>query len=108
MRNTAADGLTIAQVIAALLTVAKGERRLAVLSAQETMQRTGSVPPAIASTLRAMYRSNLSKIREVEAARERARVTMALERNGSSRSSLESEQDRKAQDAIKRKTDLGF
>jgi hypothetical protein len=106
--STGADGLTVAQLIAALLTVMKGERRSAVLGAQETLQRNGSVAPAIATMLRGLYRSNVSKIREVEAARERARVTMALERNGSSRDSLESEQDRKATVAAIRKTDLGF
>jgi hypothetical protein len=50
----------------------------------------------------------MSKILEVEASRERARVSMALDRNGMSRESLESEQDRKAKTAAIRKTDLGF
>lgn len=108
MPSGSADGLTVAQLIAALLTVMKGERRLAVLSAQDMLQRQGSVSPAIASQMRGLYRSNMSKILEVEASRERARVSMALDRNGMSRESLESEQDRKAKTAAIRKTDLGF
>lgn len=108
MTSRSAEGLNPAQLIADLLLVVRGDRRSAVLEAQKTLQRTGTIPVSVAASLRKMYVANLAKIREAHAARERARVSMALEKSGTDRSSLDAESQRKAKEAAVKKGDLGF
>ena len=108
MTSRNAEGLTAAQLIADLLLVVRGDRRSAVLEAQKTLQGTGSIPVSVAASLRRMYGLNLAKIREAHEARERARVSMALEKSGGTRSSLNAESERKAKEAASKKGDLGF
>jgi hypothetical protein len=108
MTSRNAEGLTAAQLIADLLLVVRGDRRSAVLEAQKTLQGTGTIPVSVAASLRRLYVSNLAKIHEAHTARERARVSMALEKSGDTRSALNAESERKAKEVVLKKGDLGF
>jgi hypothetical protein len=102
------DGVPVHQLIADLLSIKLGDRRSAVLGAQKTLQDTGVLPLAVAKMLRSMYSSNHAKIRAVYEARERARVSVALESIQKTRMELEAEASAKAQVELRRKNDLGF
>ena len=102
------QGIPIATVIADLLAVQLGGRRSRVLEARKVLQDNGSIPVLLASELRRLYAANAARIVELHAARERARVSMALERNGADRSSLEAVVAERAAVDAKRKDDLGF
>jgi len=102
------QGLPVAQLIADLLAVPLGGRRSAVLEAQKRLQERGSLPESLARELRSLYSRNASRIAELHAARERARVSMALAATGKGRDTLEAEVAAKAVAVANKKRDLGF
>jgi hypothetical protein len=102
------QGLPVAQLIADLLAVPLGGRRSAVLEAQKRLQERGSLPESLARELRSLYSRNASRIAELHAARERARVSMALAATGKGRDTLEAEVAAKAVAEANKKRDLGF
>lgn len=102
------QGLPVAQLIADLLAVPLGGRRSAVLDAQKRLQERGSLPESLARELRSLYSRNASRIAELHAARERARVSMALAATGKGRDTLEAEVAAKAVAEANKKRDLGF
>jgi hypothetical protein len=102
------QGVPIATVIADLLSIQLGGRRSRVLDARKALQDKGSIPVSLATELRGLYAKNAARIAELHAARERARVSMALERNGTGRADLEAVVTERAAADAKRKDDLGF
>lgn len=102
------QGLALAQVIADLLAVPLGGRRSAVLEARKRLQEKGSLPESLARELRSLYARHSTRIAEVHAARERARVSMALASIGADRSDLEAAVSQREQAEAKKKGDLGF
>lgn len=102
------QGLPLSQVIADLLAVPLGGRRSAVLEARKRLQEKGNLPESLARELRSLYARNAARITELHAARERARVSMALASIGADRVTLEAETARKAEEAAAKKGDLGF
>ena len=72
------------------------------------MQEKGSLPESLARELRSLYARNAVRIEELHAARERARVSMALAEAGKGRETLEAEVAAKAVVAANKKRDLGF
>ena len=102
------QGLPVAQVIADLLAVPLGGRRSAVLEARKRLQDQGNLPEGLARELRSLYSRNATRITEMHAARERARVSMALASTGKARETLEAEVALKAVAEASRKRDLGF
>lgn len=102
------QGLPVAQVIADLLAVPLGGRRSAVLDARKRLQEKGNLPESVARELRSLYARNATRIAELHAARERARVSMALADTGKARETLEAEVAAKAVAEASKKRDLGF
>ena len=102
------QGLPLSQVIADLLAVPLGSRRSAVLEARKRLQEKGNLPESLARELRSLYARNAARITELHAARERARVSMALASIGVDRVTLEAETAKKAEAAAAKKGDLGF
>lgn len=102
------QGLSVAQLIADLLAVPLGSRRSAVLEARNRLQKQGSLPESVARELRSLYARNATRIAELHAARERARVSMALASTGKARDTLEAEVAAKAVAETSKKRDLGF
>lgn len=108
MRKGAADGLTPAELCADLLAIPLGARRDAVLRARAALQATGSLPLEVVTALRRLYAANATRIAELHAARERARVTVALQRIGKTHTELEAEAEERRVAEAKRRDDLGF
>ena len=102
------NGLPIAQVLADLLAVPLGGRRQRVLDARKMLQDRGNIPEVLASELRSLYAKHANRIAELHAARERARVSMALDASNLSRGTLDAAVAAKEVEKAKRKGDLGF
>ena len=102
------DGVPVHQLIADLLSIKLGDRRSAVLEAQKKLQDTGSVSLLVAKMLRSIYSSNQAKIRAVYEARERAKVSLALQEIQKTRTELDAEATAKAKDELRKKNELGF
>lgn len=107
-RHNAADGLTPAELCADLLAIPLGARRDAVLRARTALQANGSLPLAVVSALRTLYVANATRIAELHAAREKARVSMAQQRLGKGSGEVQQEAEQRQQAAAKKRDDLGF
>lgn len=95
-------------LIADLLAVPLGGQRQDVLGAKALLETTGSVPYGLVISLRALYKKNSGRIREVYESRERARVSMAIEGMGTTRGDVEAEAERRRQEQEARKDDMGI
>lgn len=87
--------------------LSKNDRRHFLLAKNE-FQAKGRIPTDWVIGLRRTARRNMTRIREVEAARERARVNMALEKRGYTLSEIESLRRQNRDRAVHRVEDLGI
>lgn len=103
------ETLPIAMILRDLAGVKLPEpKRAFVLDAVTTMRHKGSVSLDVAVRLRKLYRDNRGRIDLANEARERARVSMALEREGVSRSEYAKRVEDEQRQQKAERDDFGF